>query len=75
MPYPFSMAYTQTQLDAIEAAIAEGVTTVKYENKEVTYRSLEEMIKIRDIIRADLGLTSRGARRYASFSKGLNGCE
>lgn len=67
------MAYTQQQLAALEAAIAEGALTVKYADKAVTYRSLDEMIRIRDMMRDDLGLSagSGGGVVYPSFSKGL----
>lgn len=65
------MAFTQTQLDAIEAALAQGTTRVKYENKEVEYRSLEELMKLRDLIRSELGLIKKGQRLYASHDKGL----
>ena len=44
------MAYTQTQLDALDAAIAEGVLTVSYDGRTVTYRSLQEMKSIRATI-------------------------
>jgi hypothetical protein len=71
------MAFTQTQLEAIEKAIAEGVLKVKYENKEVEYRSLDDLLKLRDLIKAELGLSARGGRRYVSTNKGLQGgnCE
>lgn len=49
-------AFTQAQLDALEAAIADGALKVSYNGKEVEYRSLKEMLKIRDIIRNALGL-------------------
>lgn len=49
------MAFTQDQLDAIEAAIAEGTLTVKYADKEVTYRSLDELLRIRALIVGALG--------------------
>lgn len=65
------MAYTQTQLDALEAAIAQGALKVKYENKEVEYRSLEEMLKLRDLMRSELGLVKKAQRLYASHCKGL----
>lgn len=69
------MAYTQQQLTAIEAAIAEGALVVQYEGKRVEYRSLADMIKIRDLIKGELGLNanSDGGVVYPSFSKGL-GC-
>lgn len=63
------MAYTQIQLDAIEAAIAEGTLKVEYGDKKVEYRSLNEMIRIRDIIKASLNPGSR--RTLAETSKGV----
>lgn len=65
------MAFTLSQLTALEAAIAQGTTRVKYENKEVEYRSLEEMMKLRDLIRSELGLTKKSQRLYASHDKAL----
>lgn len=66
------MAFTTEQLEVLEKAIAEGVTRVKYENKEVEYRSLEEMMKLRDMIRAELGLIDKsGQRLLASYKKGF----
>jgi hypothetical protein len=50
------MAFSQAQLDAIEGGIASGTTSVSYEGKSVSYRSLDEMLRIRAIIRRALGL-------------------
>ena len=52
----FSSAFTVPRLEALEAAIAEGVLRVKYSDKEVQYRSLAEMLQVRDIMRRALGL-------------------
>ena len=53
------MAYTQTQLDALDVSIAEGVLTVSYDGRTVTYRSLNEMLSIRakifEALEADAG--------------------
>lgn len=66
------MAYTQQQLQILEAAIAEGALTVKYQDKMTTYRSLDEMIRIRNMMRDDMGLSaSDGGIVYPSFGKGL----
>jgi hypothetical protein len=70
--------YTQTDLDAIKKAIAEGTLKVEYGDKKVEYRSLNEMIRIRDIIEAEVnGGTPIQKRTYASFSKGTypNDCD
>lgn len=50
------MAWTLTQLEALEAAIATGTTKVKYEDREVSYRSLAEMFTLRRAMRKALGL-------------------
>lgn len=68
------MAFTTTQLTAIETAIASGELTVEYDGKRVTYRSMSELMQARDLIRAVLlesgELTDTTPRRsYATFSK------
>lgn len=37
------MAWTQTDIDKLKAAIAQGATKVKFADREVSYRSLDEM--------------------------------
>lgn len=70
------MAYTVEQLTILETAIAQGATRVKYADKEVEYRSLNEMLQLRTEMRDELGLNgpdpNKGRRRYGVFSKGLN---
>lgn len=67
------MAWTQSQLDALDQAIAEGALTVKYADKQVTYRSLDEMLRIRRLMASALGVSAKSPRRtYASFSKGYD---
>lgn len=66
------MAYTQQQLDTLQAAIAQGVLEVNYGDKKVTYRSLKEMREIEYSMKQDLGLLkSNSGRRFAQFSKGV----
>jgi len=66
------MAWTQTQLDALEAAIAEGALSVQYADRRITYHSLAEMLRLRDQMRTDLaGDDAPVRRKYAQFSKGL----
>lgn len=65
-------SFTQEQFDALNAAIAEGALTVKYSDKEVTYRSLNDMLRTRALIAKDLGLLCDNAgRRYAVYNSGL----
>lgn len=49
--------YTTAQRDALANAIATGVTNVSYEGKNVTYRDLNEMRLLLDIINRDLNGT------------------
>lgn len=48
------MAFTTAQLDAIETAIGQGVLTVTYNGMTTTYRNMTDLVKARDMIRADL---------------------
>lgn len=64
-------SFTSAQLEALEKAIAEGAQRVKYQDKEVEYRSLEEMMAIRDAMRRDLGIVCNSRRTVGVFSSGL----
>jgi hypothetical protein len=44
------MAWTQQQLEAIEAAIASGELTVRFGDRTVTYRSMDELLRARAVI-------------------------
>ena len=67
------MAYTLTQLEALEAAIATGELSVSYDGKQVTYRSIAELTAARDLIKGELEatglLTPTPRRSYAAHSK------
>jgi len=65
------MAYTQTQLHALEEALAKGVIEVSYGDRSVKYRSLREMRSLRDEMRRALGKIKRTNRRKMQVSKGL----
>jgi len=66
------MAFTSEQHDALESAIAEGVLTVEYNDKKVTYRSLREMNQILLSMKQDLGLISTGTKKKKNkFDNGL----
>lgn len=59
------MAWTQTDLDAIEAAIATGELTVRFADREVTYRSIAELIAARNVIRdAVQGAAGTASNRF-----------
>ena len=68
------MAYTQKHLDAVERAIARGEKVVRYTDRTVEYRSIDELLKARDVIRTSMteaaGPSSRVVRLYHG-GKGL----
>jgi len=66
------MAWTNEQLQALEEAIAQGALTIEFNGKRITYRSLDEMMRLRDQMKKSLGNTQPGATTvYTKFSKGL----
>lgn len=77
-----SKGFSLEKLELLECAIAEGVKRVKYSDKEVEYRSMDEMLKARDLMRKKLGLKSKcgksglfgGKRINIEHSKGLDDC-
>lgn len=67
------MAFTLTQLEALEAAIGTGELVVEFDGKKVQYRSMAELIQARDVVRSELvksGLLPAEPRiSYTSFSR------
>ncbi|WP_397457278.1 phage head-tail joining protein, partial [Pseudomonas versuta] len=45
------MSFTQKHLDAVESAIARGEKTVRYADRTVEYRTVDELLQARDRIR------------------------
>jgi hypothetical protein len=44
------MYWTERDLKRLDSAIATGTLFVRFDDKEVAYRSLEEMLKLRSLI-------------------------
>jgi hypothetical protein len=66
------MAFTKEQLVLLEESIAQGALQVKYQDKEVRYQSLQDMLILRDIIRRTLKMSKVEKQRIrARFLKGL----
>lgn len=67
------MAWTETELAALNKAIANGVLSVRYADRTVQYRTLEEMLKLRTMMMDELGLpgATRAAVKHLSYSKGI----
>lgn len=65
-------SWTIADLQMLEKAIAQGALRVKYADKEIEYRSLDDMLRLADLMRKDLGTVNPNAgRKYADFNKGL----
>jgi hypothetical protein len=66
------MAYTIDQYNVLTEAIAQGALKVKYADKEVEYRSLDDMIRIKNMMETELGLKKSVIKtKYAKFTTGL----
>lgn len=69
---PFPVPVTPEMLAALAAAIASGVTDVKYADREVKYASIADLLKAYAWAAAQLAPQFFGPRRsVAYFSKGL----
>jgi hypothetical protein len=67
------LAWTQTQLDALDAAIARGVLTVRYADREVTYQSIDAMLKARAVMAQSIAAAAgTSSTRYAAHDKGVS---
>lgn len=67
------MAWTQTQLDAVEVAIASGELTVRFGDRTVTYRSMDELLQARGVIRDSLAAEGGSATDRFSFAQTSKG--
>lgn len=58
------MAFTAADLSAIETAIATGALRVRYaDGREVTYQSVEDLIRVRGLIQSDIAASAATASR------------
>ena len=66
------MTFTTSDLTAIESAIASGELTVISEGRQVTYRSMLDLMRARDTIRRELqnAGTLEKKKRYSFISRG-----
>ena len=61
------MAFSQTDLDAVNKAIASGALTVEYGDKRITYRSMDDLLKAKSVISEELAAASGSASSDACF--------
>lgn len=69
------MAYTLAQLEAIETSIAAGTNRVEIDGRVVVYQKLADLISLRNLIKAELGIetvsTARGKAWVPATKTGL----
>jgi len=67
------MAWTQQDLDKLEARLRSGALRTQYEDRRVTYRTLDEMFTLRHVLERNLDTTKQRPRRtVAAHSKGIS---
>lgn len=69
------MAWTQSDVDALKAAIAagRGAQSISFADQTVTFQSIDQMLKLLAVMTADVVATATGSSRtrYAATSKGV----
>lgn len=69
----FFMAWTQTDLDELEADI-KAISSGSFKERGVQYRPLDELLRLRDVMRRELGVSGSNSfddrARQAKTSKG-----
>lgn len=65
-----TVAFTQADLDAIQAAIAKGERSVQYADRSVTFRSMDELLQAEARIARALS-TGRAKQSIGVTCKGL----
>ncbi|PJK00838.1 hypothetical protein CO641_02385 [Lysobacteraceae bacterium NML91-0213] len=71
------MAFTREDLAGVEAAISSGTLSVQYEGRRVQFQSLEDLMKLRARMRAEIevaeGLQRRRRPRFFRAYQAGNG--
>jgi predicted RNA-binding protein len=62
------MAYTLEQLANVEEAIASGTLRVELNGRLVVYQSLADLIRLRDMMKAELAVTTPVSARGRAWN-------
>lgn len=68
------MAWTQTDIDALERAIADGrgARQMSFADQSITFGSVDEMLKLLSVMRQSVAAVAGSSpTRYAATSKGV----
>jgi hypothetical protein len=64
------MSFTLAQYQELVSAIGEGVSSVSSNGRQVAYRNLTDMLKLKAQMEQELGLSSGGrTRKYLTFGR------
>lgn len=64
------MAFSEAQLESLEAAIASGTLEVRIGDKQVRYQTTADLIRARDMVRDQLNSQNASSRSsYTSFCR------
>jgi hypothetical protein len=63
------MPYSQQQYQELMATIAEGVTSVSSLGRQVSYRNLTDLLKLKSQMEQELGIGGGRTRKYAKFRR------
>jgi hypothetical protein len=66
-----STTFTVEMVEALRKAISKGVKSVTYQDKTITYHSMDEMLRALRLMEQELGLKKKNGRLFAESSKGI----
>lgn len=64
-------SFTIEMVEALRKAIAKGVKSVSYQDKTITYHSMDEMLRALRLMEQELGLKKKSSRLLAEADKGI----
>lgn len=65
------MAWTQTDIDTLKAAIGSGILQVAYADRTITYKSNEQQLQALALMEREVNADTSQPYRLASTSKGV----
>lgn len=65
------MAWTQADIDKLKTAMAKGVKSVRYVSGQVDYQSVDDMLKVLDVMENEVNPARKSQRRVARFVRGF----
>ena len=65
------MAWLQTDIDALKAAMGKGLKQVTYASGSVTYQSIDDMRKLLADMQREVSPDTNPSRRVARFDRGF----